>query len=175
MKWLGVFLFFHCWLLCPPPPPSIFSVFPGRRSARVKCLSLELNTLIWPGLERGPFDPESTFFHHPTYHGLQSSFRTIQQMWYLVNSMSEKYSRFLLEYRSLTLRNLNNHGFKLICNVQFNFSLLKGSCIFFSRTGRSCFTRSQKRSEVHCHFVPCSCACVLRLIGWYDLLMTLMC
>ena len=45
--------------------------------------------------------------------------------------MSEKYSRFLLEYRSLTLRNLNNHGFKLICNVQFNFSLLKGSCIFF--------------------------------------------
>ena len=53
--------FSHCWLLCPPPPPppSIFSVFPGRRSVRVKCLSLELNTLIWPGLERGPFDPES--------------------------------------------------------------------------------------------------------------------
>ena len=94
--------FSHCWLLCPPPLPSILSVFPGRRIVRVKCLSLELNTLIWPGLERGPFDPESTFFHHPTYHGLHSSFRTIQQMWYLVNSMSEKYSRFLLEYRSLT-------------------------------------------------------------------------
>lgn len=131
MKWLGVFLFLIVGYSAPPPPPSIFSVFPGRRFVRVKCLSLELNTLIWPGLERGPFDPESTFFHHPTYHGLHSSFRTIQQMWYLVNSMSEKYSRFLLEYRSLTQRNLNNHGFKLICNVQFNFSLLKGSCFFF--------------------------------------------
>ena len=28
--------FSHCWLLCPPPLPSIFSVFPGRRIVRVK-------------------------------------------------------------------------------------------------------------------------------------------
>ena len=131
MKWLGVFLFLIVGYSAPLPLPASSQFFQG--DALWELSVSPLNSTHWFGqASNADLSIRSSHsFIILLIMGCTLPFRTIQQMWYLVNSMSEKYSRFLLEYRSLTSRSWNNHGFKLICNVQFNFSLLKGSCIFF--------------------------------------------
>ena len=55
---LGVFLLPPGRDASPLPVPILYT-WVVRGTMRVKCLAQERNTLPWPGLEPGPFDPES--------------------------------------------------------------------------------------------------------------------